>query len=282
MEAEHGEHHRHPVEHRLCLCQHQSGAAGRSRVSRSRTHFFIEPGKRVYVRRIDFKGNTQTKDEVLRREMRQFEGAWFSQLALDRSRLRIQRLGFFDNVNIETVPVDGSDDQVDIMVSVEEQPSGSFQVGLGYSQFQGIIASIAVEQDNFLGSGRRVGFSVQRSRILTQAGQLHQPYWTDDGVSRGFFLRYSEFDTLGNRSNIANFSTSQAAGGVNFGFPGYRAGLPALWCLGPAGRNQPAGGLFPGQSLDEDSRMVVRIPHPSRPAAGHFTGPGWQRLPVAP
>jgi len=183
--------------------------------------FFIEPGKRVYVRRIGFTGNTQTKDEVLRREMRQFEGAWFSQLALDRSRQRLQRLGYFENVNFETIPVDSSDDQVDIMVSVEEQPSGSFQVGLGYSQFQGIIATIAVEQDNFLGSGRRVGFSVQRSRILTQAGLSYtNPYFTDDGVSAGFFLRYSEFDTLGRSSNnIASFSTSQAAAGLNFGFP---------------------------------------------------------------
>lgn len=183
--------------------------------------FFIEPGKRVYVRRIGFSGNTQTKDEVLRREMRQFEGAWFSQLALDRSRQRIERMGFFDNVNFETIPVDGADDQVDIMVSVEEQPSGSFQVGLGYSQFQGIIATIAVEQDNFLGSGRKVGFSVQRSSILTQTGLSYtNPYFTDDGVSAGYFLRYSEFDTLGRSSNnIASFSTSQAAGGVNFGFP---------------------------------------------------------------
>ncbi|MEN1726834.1 MAG: outer membrane protein assembly factor BamA [Pseudomonadota bacterium] len=183
--------------------------------------FFIEPGKRVYVRRVSFSGNSQTKDEVLRREMRQFEGAWFSQLALDRSRQRLQRLGYFENVNFETNPVDGSDDQVDIVVSVEEQPSGSFQVGLGYSQFQGVIATIAVEQDNFLGSGRRVGFQVQRSSILTQAGISYtNPYFTDDGVSAGFFLRYSEFDTLGRSSNnIASFSTSQAAAGVNFGFP---------------------------------------------------------------
>lgn len=183
-------------------------------------NFFIEPGQRVYVRRIDFRGNTQTKDEVLRREMRQFEGGWFSQLALDRSRLRIQRLGFFDNVNIETVPVEGTDDQVDIVVNVEEQPSGSFQIGIGYSQFQGIIASIQVDQNNFLGSGRQVGFGVARSRFLTQANVSYtNPYWTDDGVSRGFFLRYSNFDTVGRSSNVANFSTSQAAAGVNIGFP---------------------------------------------------------------
>ncbi len=183
-------------------------------------NFFVEPGHRVYVRRIHFRGNEQTKDEVLRREMRLFEGAWFSQVALDRSRARIQRLGFFDNVNIETEQVEGTEDQVDIIVSVDEQPSGSFQIGMGYSQFQGLIASISVDQDNFLGTGRRVAFAVQRSRLATQASiNYTNPYWTPDGVSRGFFLRYTEFDTRGRSSNRARFSTSQAAGGVNIGFP---------------------------------------------------------------
>ncbi|RFF27097.1 MULTISPECIES: outer membrane protein assembly factor BamA [unclassified Wenzhouxiangella] len=181
-------------------------------------NFFVDPGKRVYVRRVEFRGNTQTKDEVLRREMRQFEGAWFSQSAIDRSKLRLQRLGYIDNVNIETPAVEGSDDQVDIVVSVEEQPSGSFQVGFGFSQVQGLIASISVQQDNFLGSGRRVGFAVSHSDIYTQASVNYtNPYYTDDGVSRGFYARYTEFDQRD--ANISSFSTSQAAAGVNFGFP---------------------------------------------------------------
>ena len=224
--------------------------------------FFVDPGQRVYVRRINFKGNTQTKDEVLRREMRQFEGAWFSQLALDRSRLRIQRLGFFDNVNIETIPVDGTDDQVDIMVSVEEQPSGSFQIGLGYSQFQGIIATIAVDQDNFLGSGRRVGFSVQRSRILTQASVNYtNPYWTVDGVSRGFYMRYSEFDTIGRGgSNISAFSTSQAAGGVNVGFPVTELDYLRFGASAQRVEINLPGALFPVDPEDPDSELEFRIP----------------------
>ncbi len=181
-------------------------------------NFFIDPGKRVYVRRVEFRGNTQTKDEVLRREMRQFEGAWFSQSAIDRSKLRLQRLGYLDNVNIETPAVEGTDDQVDIVVSVEEQPSGSFQVGFGYSQVQGLIASVSVQQDNFLGSGRRVGFAVSHSDIYTQASVNYtNPYYTDSGVSRGFYARYTEFDQ--GDANISQFSTSQAAAGVNFGFP---------------------------------------------------------------
>ncbi len=222
-------------------------------------NFFIEPGKRVYVRRIEFQGNTQTKDEVLRREMRQFEGGWFSQSALDRSRLRIQRLGFFENVNIETNPVDGTEDQIDIVVSVEEQPSGSFQVGLGYSQIQGLIASISIDQDNFLGSGRRFGFSVSRSRILTQVGVSYtNPFYTDDGISRGFFLRYTEFDQ--GRANISSFSTSQAAAGVNYGFP--ITELSFLRFGGSAQRvdiNLP-GVFVPQDPEDPDSPIVVRVP----------------------
>jgi outer membrane protein insertion porin family len=180
--------------------------------------FFVDPGKRVYVRRVEFRGNTVSKDEVLRREMRQFEGAWFSQAAVDRSRQRMQRIGYFEDVNIETPAVEGSEDQVDIIVSVEERSTGSFQVGLGYSQLQGLIASVSVQQQNFLGSGRTVGFAVSRSRINRQVNLSYtNPYWTDDGVSRGFFVNYSEFNQ-GN-ANISAFSTSQAAAGVNFGFP---------------------------------------------------------------
>jgi outer membrane protein insertion porin family len=181
-------------------------------------NFFVDPGKRVYVRRIEFRGNTQTKDEVLRREMRQFEGAWFSQAAIDRSKTRLQQLGYFDNVNVETPAVEGTDDQVDVIVSVEEQPSGSFQVGLGFSELQGLIGSISVQQDNFLGTGKRVGFTGSFSSILKRFNiNYTNPYYTDDGVSRGFYLRYSEFDQ--GDANISSFSTSQAAAGVNVGFP---------------------------------------------------------------
>ncbi len=222
-------------------------------------NFFIEPGQRVYVRRIEFQGNTQTKDEVLRREMRQFEGGWFSQAALDRSRLRIQRLGFFENVNIETNPVDGTEDQIDIVVSVEEQPSGSFQVGLGYSQIQGLIASISVEQDNFLGSGRRVGFSVSRSRILTQIGLSYtNPFYTDDGVSRGFFLRYTEFDQ--GRANISSFSTSQAAAGVNYGFPITELSFLRFGASAQRVDINLPGVFVPLDPEDPNSPIVVRVP----------------------
>lgn len=181
-------------------------------------NFFVEPGKRVYVRRVEFRGNTMSKDEVLRREMRQFEGAWFSQAAVDRSRLRLQRIGFFENVNIETPAVEGSEDQIDIIVSVEERATGSFQIGLGFSQLQGLIANFSVRQENFLGSGRTIGLGISRSSISSSLNlNYSNPYFTDDGVSLGYFVRYSEFNQ--GRANISAFSTSQVALGANLGFP---------------------------------------------------------------
>ncbi|PKL95221.1 MAG: outer membrane protein assembly factor BamA, partial [Gammaproteobacteria bacterium HGW-Gammaproteobacteria-8] len=181
-------------------------------------NFFVDPGKRVYVRRVEFRGNTVSKDEVLRRELRQFEGAWFSQAAVDRSRLRLQRLGFFENVNVETPAVEGSEDQIDIVVSVEERSTGSFQVGLGFSQLQGLIASLSVQQDNFLGSGRTVGLGISRSSITSSINLSYtNPFWTDDGVSLGYFVNYSEFNQA--RANISAFSTSQFGLGATVGFP---------------------------------------------------------------
>jgi len=180
--------------------------------------YMVQPGKRVYVRRIEFEGNTKTDDEVLRREMRQFEGAWFSQSAVDLSRLRLQRLGFFEEVNVETPKVPGTDDQVDVVVSVEEASSGSFSIGLGFSQVQGLIGTLSIRQDNFLGSGKSLGLNIQLSDISKQFSiNYNNPYWTESGISRGFFLNYTEFDP--GDANISTFTTSSASAGVTFGFP---------------------------------------------------------------
>jgi outer membrane protein insertion porin family len=181
-------------------------------------NFFVDPGKRVYIRRIDFVGNSKTKDEVLRREMRQMEGAWFSQSAIDRSKVRMQRLTYFETVEVETPAVPGTDDQVDVIVTVSERPAGSFTVGLGYSQVQGLIASLSVQQDNFIGSGKRLGLGISHSSIISSINLSYDnPYWTDDGVSRGFYARYQEFDQQ--RANISAFTSSEWALGVNFGVP---------------------------------------------------------------
>jgi outer membrane protein insertion porin family len=181
-------------------------------------NYFVDPGKRVYVRQITFVGNTGTKDEVLRREMRQFEGGWFSQAALDRSKLRLQRQTYFESVNIETPAVPGTDDQIDVIVTVQERAAGSFSIGLGYSQIQGLIASMSVQQENFLGSGKRVGISISHSSIISSFNVSYEnPYWTPDGVSRGFYLRYQEYDQAG--ANISTFTSTEAAAGINFGVP---------------------------------------------------------------
>ena len=181
-------------------------------------NFFVDPGKRVYIRRIQFVGNSKTKDEVLRREMRQMEGAWFSQSAIDRSKVRLQRLSYFEQVEIETPAVASTDDQVDIIVSVLERPAGSFTVGLGYSQVQGLIFSLSVQQENFIGSGKRLGLGVSHSSIISSLNLSYDnPYWTDDGVSRGFYARYQEYDQ--GQANISTFTSSEWALGMNFGVP---------------------------------------------------------------
>ena len=181
-------------------------------------NFFVDPGKRVYIRRIQFVGNTKTKDEVLRREMRQMEGAWFSQSAIDRSKVRLQRLTYFERVEVETPPVAGTDDQVDIIVSVAERPAGSFTVGLGFSQVQGLIASLSIQQDNFIGSGKRLGLGISHSKIISNLNLSYDnPYWNDDGVSRGFYARYQEFNQQA--ANISAYTSTEWAVGMNFGIP---------------------------------------------------------------
>jgi outer membrane protein insertion porin family len=179
---------------------------------------FVDPGKRVYVRRINFFGNAKTKDEVLRREMRQFEGGWFSQFAVERSRLRLQRLPYIEELNIETPPVPGTDDQVDVMVTVKERTAGSFTFGLGFSQTSGLLASFSVSQENFLGSGKQMGLSFSDSSFFTRFDLSYvNPYYTDDGVSRGFNFKITELDQ--GEANIASYLADTVAVSVNYGIP---------------------------------------------------------------
>ncbi len=181
-------------------------------------NFFVEPGKRVYVRRIVYKGNTRTSDEVIRREMRQFEGAWYSQAAIDRSKVRLQRLGFFEDINIETPAVAGTEDQVDVVISMKERSSGSFIFGLGYSQLQGLITSVSVVQNNFFGTGNRIGVTVQNNSFVKRVDFSYlDPYFTDDGISLGYNLIYRELDQ--GQANIASFTTDNGALQAVFGVP---------------------------------------------------------------
>lgn len=180
--------------------------------------FFVDPGKRVYVRRISMKGNTRTRDEVLRREFRQMESAWFSASKVKLSKDRLQRLGYFEDVELQTRPVPGSADQVDIDVSVKEKPSGSIMAGLGYSQSEGLMFSTSINQANFLGTGKKVGFAFNTSDINTHYQLSYfNPYYTVDGVGRGFNLMYRETDYAD--ADIADYATDTGVVGVNFAIP---------------------------------------------------------------
>ena len=181
-------------------------------------NFFIDPGKRVYVRRIDFSGNTKTADNVLRREMRQIEGASASNSRIEQSKVRLERLGHFREVSVETKDVPGSDDLIDVEYTVEEQPSGSISASVGYAQFSGVNLGISVQNNNWLGSGKKVGFAINRN-IYQRAYNfsLTDPYFTPDGVSRGINLFFQTRDY--SRVNIAQYSTDSYGLGMTFGYP---------------------------------------------------------------
>ena len=180
--------------------------------------FHIDPGQRVYVRRINFKGNTRTRDEVLRREMRQQEGAWISTPLVDLGKARLKRLGYFDDVNVETPAVAGSTDLVDVNYSVTEKAFGQFTAGLGYGQTQGFIVQTSIAQDNFLGSGKRIQFAFSNSSVnrVLSFGYTN-PYYTVDGISRTINLSYSK--TNGLNSNITAYDNTMYGGGFTFGVP---------------------------------------------------------------
>ena len=181
-------------------------------------NFQVVPGPRVNVRRITFKGNSRTSDEVLRREMRQFEGSWFSQAAVDRSKIRLQRLGYFETVDVETTPVPGTPDQVDVVYNVKETTSGSFVFGLGYSQLSGMTTSVQLSQNNFLGTGNRVSVEAQRSDYLQRYSFSYMnPFFTDEGMSLGYNLWWREFDY--SNYNTAQYSTTSGAAQGVLGLP---------------------------------------------------------------
>jgi outer membrane protein insertion porin family len=180
--------------------------------------FFVDPGKRAYVHRINFKGNTKTRDEVLRREMRQMESSWASSSKIERSKTRLERLGYFESVNVETPPVVGTSDQIDVDYTVVEKPSGNLSAGIGFSQVQGIVLNANISQDNVFGSGKRVNLAFNNSDYATnyQFG-FFNPYFTPDGVSLGYNLGYSKRDA--GQINIANDSTDDANEVMDYGIP---------------------------------------------------------------
>jgi len=180
--------------------------------------FFIDPGKRTYVRRITFEGNELTSDEVLRREMRQMESAPASQAMIDQSRVRLERLGYFSKAEVETVPVPGTDDLIDVAFTVEEQSSGSISGSVGYAQDAGLILGLNLEQANFLGSGKSIGLGINSSQYQDLYNISYtNPYFTEDGVSRGFSIFYRATDL--SEINVASYTTDTFGGAISFGYP---------------------------------------------------------------
>ena len=196
--------------------------------------FFIEPGKRAYVNRINFRGNTKTIDEVLRREMRQMEGGSANSAQIENSKVRLERLGFFKEVKVENKEVPGTSDQIDVEYTVEEQPSGSMGLQVGYAQYSGLLFSASIQQNNWFGTGKQVGFSFSHNRYQTAYNfNYNDPYFTPDGVSRGVSLYYTKSDY--GSYNVTPYSTNIYGGKLNFGYPisdieriGFDIGLRSL------------------------------------------------------
>ncbi|HBX55935.1 outer membrane protein assembly factor BamA [Pseudomonas sp. UBA2684] len=182
--------------------------------------FVVDPGKRAYVNRINFRGNTKSEDEVLRREMRQMEGGWASTYLIDQSKTRLERLGFFKEVNVETPQVPGTDDQIDVNYSVEEQASGSITASVGFAQNAGLILGGSITQNNFLGTGNKVSVGLTRSEYQSRYNfGFVDPYWTPDGVSLGYnaFYRTTDYDELD--VDVSSYAVDSLGGGVSIGYP---------------------------------------------------------------
>ncbi len=181
-------------------------------------NFVVDPGQRVYIRRINIAGNDKTRDEVIRREFRQVEGAWFDMEKIKKSKQRVDKLDFFSEVDLETPPVQGTTDQMDVNVSIKEKSTGNVSVGAGFSNNEGITLTGGVTQANLFGSGNHVSTQINTSKV-NQVYSLSytNPYFTDDGVSRGFDV-YKR-DTDSSSTAVSQYSSKTYGGGVRFGVP---------------------------------------------------------------
>jgi outer membrane protein insertion porin family len=180
---------------------------------------YVDPGRRVYVRRISVYGNTNTRDEVVRREMRQFESGWYNTEKLNRSKQRVDKLGYFSDVQVDTPAVPGVTDQVDVEVKLTERATGSLTAGIGYSTAEKVILSAGVSQSNIFGTGNALSFQVSTGSInQVYSVSYTNPYYTDDGVSRGFDVYKRKVDAS-NLSAIGSYNTDTIGTGVRFGVP---------------------------------------------------------------
>lgn len=182
-------------------------------------NYYINPGQQITVRRINFTGNNKTADEVLRRELRQMEGALASNEKIDLSKVRLERTGFFETVEITPARVPNAPDQVDLNVAVKEQHSGTSTIAVGYSESGGVTYQLGLSQTNFMGTGNRVSIDLSRSKTLDYYNlNIYDPYFTIDGISRGFNLYYRQ-TKLDEDYNVSNYVTDSVGGSLTFGYP---------------------------------------------------------------
>jgi outer membrane protein insertion porin family len=178
----------------------------------------VNPQNRVYVRKINFNGVDQVDDEVLRREMRQMEGAYLSNSLVDRSKIRLQRLPYVENVEVNNQPVAGSPDLVDVDFDIEYRMPGQFSGGVGYSESQKIMLNGSIVHTNFLGTGNRVALQLNSGRFQKLYSLSHSdPYRTMDGVRRTVSINYRDITQF--TSAASDFSTTSAGGTVDYGYP---------------------------------------------------------------
>jgi outer membrane protein insertion porin family len=179
---------------------------------------YVDPGRRVYVRKINISGNARTRDEIIRREMRQLESAWYDGARIERSKVRIRRLGYFEDVNLETPPVPGTTDQADIDVTVTEKATGSLQAGVGYSSNDGLVLSASVSQQNIFGTGNALTAAINTSSVFRTISVLFlEPYWTVDGISRTLEVYYRTTDP--GSLAISQYGSTTLGGAIAFGVP---------------------------------------------------------------
>jgi outer membrane protein insertion porin family len=179
---------------------------------------FVDPGRRVYVRRFNISGNSKTRDEVIRREARQLEGAWFDGQRIERSKVRMRRLGYFDDVNVETPPVPGASDQIDVEFTVAERSTGNLLAGLGYSSADGVVFSGSISQQNVFGSGNAISLALNTSKVnRTYSLAYTEPYWTVDGVSRTLEVYARRLDPTS--LSVSQYASDTIGGAVLFSVP---------------------------------------------------------------
>jgi outer membrane protein insertion porin family len=181
-------------------------------------NMLIDPGHRVYIRRINISGNVKTKDAVIRRELRQLESGWYDTASIKRSKERLNRLGYFDDVKIDAVPVPGSSDQVDLDVKVNERSTGTIQAGMGYSTQDKLFLTAGVSQSNLFGTGNQGSFQVNTGKV-NQVYSLSytNPYYTPDGISRGFDVYKRRLDT--SYWSVAPYVSDTLGAGIRYGIP---------------------------------------------------------------